>query len=198
MKKEQLDKILADHALWLRGQGGSMANLQGVDLRGADLQGADLREADLRKANLQGANLWEVDLQNADLQGANLSNTDLQNADLREVNLREANLNNVKFSPYQIAPEEGSFIAYKKTSNGVICVMIPEDALRVNAIGSRKIRVSKLNVLSGNAGKSPTHNVKINYEIGSTYEVDNFNDDVREECAPGLHVFITRQEAEDW
>ena len=72
MTKDDLKKVLDDHALWLRGEGGARA-----DLRGANLRWADLRWADLRWAYLEGA-----DLQGADLQGANL-----QDADLREANL---------------------------------------------------------------------------------------------------------------
>lgn len=40
-----IKKILDDHLLWLKGQGGERANLSGADLRGADLNGADLSEA---------------------------------------------------------------------------------------------------------------------------------------------------------
>ena len=46
MDKTRLEKIIADHALWLNNEGGSRA-----DLRDADLRDADLRDADLRGAN---------------------------------------------------------------------------------------------------------------------------------------------------
>jgi len=59
MDKDKLDKILIDHALWIRSNKsqGKQADLQGADLRGANLRGANLREANLRGANLREANL---------------------------------------------------------------------------------------------------------------------------------------------
>jgi len=83
-----LDKILAKHAAWLRGEpGGQRADLCGADLCGARLCGASLRGADLREASL----CW-ADLRGADLRGANLSEADLHGANLHGVNLSEANL----------------------------------------------------------------------------------------------------------
>ncbi len=54
MNKEQLDKILDNHKLWLKTNGaeGERADLRGADLRYADLRDADLRDADLRYADL--------------------------------------------------------------------------------------------------------------------------------------------------
>ena len=57
MDSEKLAKILADHAKWLNGEGGTCANLRRAYLQGAYLQGAYLQGADLQGANLQGANL---------------------------------------------------------------------------------------------------------------------------------------------
>ena len=54
--KEQLVEILADHAKWLSGQGGSRA-----DLRDANLSRVDLRDASLRRAALSGAGLSHND-----------------------------------------------------------------------------------------------------------------------------------------
>ena len=52
-----VDKILADHKLFLKNQGGNCADLRSADLRSADLRSADLRFADLRSADLRFANL---------------------------------------------------------------------------------------------------------------------------------------------
>jgi hypothetical protein len=87
MNQDELNKILADHKVWLRGDGGKRANLWGANLWGADLRGADLRGAYLRGANLRNANLWGADLWGAYLRGA-----DLRGAYLRGANLRNANL----------------------------------------------------------------------------------------------------------
>ena len=89
LAKEELDKILADHKLWLKSNGtaGARADLSVPDLWGTDLQGANLR-----CANLQGANLRDTNLRGADLQGANLRGTNLRGANLRGANLRDTNL----------------------------------------------------------------------------------------------------------
>lgn len=47
-----LQEIIAEHGKWLRGEGGTRA----------DLRDADLRDVNLRRANLQGAILRDADL----------------------------------------------------------------------------------------------------------------------------------------
>ena len=49
MDKNEIQKILEQHQLWLNNNGGKRA-----DLQGADLCNADLHEANLRGANLHG------------------------------------------------------------------------------------------------------------------------------------------------
>ena len=162
-------------------------------LRNADLRNADLRNADLRNADLLGASLWGADLRGADLRGADLRNADLRNADLRNADLRGAYL-----PPTQVCPEEGSFVAFKKTNKGVVKLLVTEDAKRLNSIGSRKCRASKVKVLEGFEGATGTHYSGLFYETGATLEVKDFCDDVRVECAKGIHFFITIKEAASW
>ena len=115
MTKNELNKVLENHKLWLNDEGGAWANLKDTDLRGTDLRGidlryanlkntdlysanlrgADLRYAHLRYANLKGADLRDVNLKYADLKYANLRNADLYGADLKNANLRYANLYSV-------------------------------------------------------------------------------------------------------
>ena len=66
MKRADLNRVLARHAAWLRGDpDGERANLRDADLRNADMRNADLRVADLTNADLTGA-----DLRNAVLTGS--------------------------------------------------------------------------------------------------------------------------------
>ena len=68
-----LSDILAAHALFVRGKdGGTRAELAGVDLSRADLHKANLAYADLQGANLEDANLREAKLASADLSKSNL------------------------------------------------------------------------------------------------------------------------------
>ena len=173
MKKitqDELNNILKDHKKWLSvAYGGIRAYLSGADLRGADL----------RRANLS-----EADLSGADLSGAYFSGADLN---------------------YPIAcPEEGSFVAFKKCRDNVIVkLLIPEDAKRCSCT-SRKCRCNKAIVLSiedtnGHIMEldcvASIHDQTFIYKVGETVSVCDFDENRWNECAPGIHFFITREEA---
>ena len=82
--KQELDKILDNHKLWLSsgGKEGERADLSSADLRSANLSSAYLRSANLSSANLRYANLHNADLRSADLYNADLRYADLRSADL--------------------------------------------------------------------------------------------------------------------
>ena len=192
----------------LSGANLSGANLSGANLRSADLSGADLSGADLSGADLSGANLRSADLSGADLSGADLSGADLSGANLRSANLRSANLLNVRYDECTgffalVCPEEGSFIGYKKANGHIVKLRITEDALRSSAT-SRKCRCSKAEVLSittldgeddGLTSIPSNYDSNFIYRVGTTVEVEDFETDRWDECAAGIHFFITRQEA---
>ena len=93
MTKEDLNKILEKHKLWLNcEEGGQRADFRSADLEGIDLRKADLSCADLSGANLSNANFYCVDLRCADLTNANLRYANLRYADLRDANLSCADL----------------------------------------------------------------------------------------------------------
>jgi len=149
---------------------------------------SDLRDADLRDADLRGANLW----------GANLWDANLRDANLRDADLRDADLRGATLPPFQIVPEEGSFIAFKKVDTGIIKILIPEDAKRTSTLVGRKCRASHVLVLEG-SGNSPTHTQNaLEYKEGEIVVADSYDDDIRIECTNGIHFFMTRKEAEDW
>lgn len=78
MNKEELNKILEKHRLWLNDKnGGKRANLEGVNLEGVDFEGANLAGASFEGANLTGAILIEVNLTEVNLTRANLTGTNL-------------------------------------------------------------------------------------------------------------------------
>ena len=192
--------ILEKHAKWIRGEdGGERADLYGADLRGADLSAANLRNADLCDADLRGANLCGADLCGADLRGANLCGADLcdaKNTDKTAWNACTA------FYPLQ-CPETGSFIGYKKAADKIVMLEICADAKRSSAT-SRKCRCSKAKVLSItnlDGSESGLSEIESNYDkdfiycVGETVEVPDFDDNRWNECAAGIHFFITRGEA---
>jgi len=207
----------------LRGANLQDANLRGAYLRGADLRGADLRGANLQDANLQGAyfqsaylrdaNLRGANLQDANLRGADLRGANLQDADLQDANLRGANLRGVGGlydikHEYQIIPEEGSFIAWKKCDGGKILKLeIPSEAKRTCNFLNRKCRSEFVKVLGiYDADKKLTkdktaigiHDAKTIYTVGKITHADSLNDDMTKDCAHGIHFFVTFEEAKNW
>ena len=193
----------------LRGADLCDADLYGADLRGADLCNADLSGANLRGGNLRNANLSGGNLCGANLRGADLCDADLCGADLHNANLRDAkNVDEVKWSMYTTfyplqCPETGSFIGYKKASGYIIELEICADAKRSSAT-SRKCRCSKAKVLSithldgsdgGLTEVRSNYSKEFIYRVGETVEVPDFDDNRWNECAAGIHFFITRDEA---
>ena len=179
------------------------ADLRGADLRGVDFEGANLRGANLKWADLRWADLKSVNLRGADLRGVNLEGVDLRGADLRWVDFEGANLRGTDLY-YPIAcPEEGSFIAWKKAENCIVKLEVLEDAKRSSA-ASRKCRCDKARVVAienidGSESRitevCSNHDKTFIYRVGEVVSVDNFNENRWEECAPGIHFFITREEA---
>ena len=192
----------------LTGANLSKADLSGAILRKADFSGANLGKADLSGANLSGSNLSGADLREADLRWADLSESILCRANLSGSNLSRANLHESKGVNYPMTcPEKGSFIGFKRVRNYLIVELeITEDALRSSATG-RKCRCSKAKVLSItniDGAESNTNSARslwdpdFVYSVGKTIEVPNFDTNRWNECAPGIHFFITRQEAVDF
>ena len=179
-------------------------NLSGTNLSGADLSGANLSGTNLSGADLSGTNLSWVNLSRADLSRANLSGADLSGADLSWADLSWADLSGIKNADLLIARtrilSEGDLIGWKKCKNNVIVKMrIPSDAKRSHAFG-RKCRaeyVKVLEVIGAEVGIAQ-HDDKTEYRKGEIVKPDSFDENWQDECAPGIHFFITRIEAENY
>ena len=180
---DELAEILARHKRWLDESEGwsedDRADLRGADLGDANLRGANLVGADLGDANLRGANLWDADLRGA------------------------MNIPALVAAQTEIVPREGSFISWKKLADGRIAKLrIPAGAQRSNATG-RKCRASFADVLEirdadGNrcdTGVSK-YDRSFTYRAGCRVGVPDFDPDRFNECAPGIHFYLTREEAE--
>ena len=197
----------------------SGADLSCADLSCADLRGANLSCADLSCADLRGANLSCANLSCANLRGANLSCADLSCADLRGANLSCAdlscaNLSELTIVQTSILPDEGDIIGWKKAyvdnmppTPVIVKLLIPSDAKRSNSTG-RKCRASKARVLDlqdkqGNSLPPDTtayssYDTDFTYKKGETVSVEDFDTNRWNECAPGIHFFITRIEAAEY
>ena len=191
------------------------ADLRDAYLGGANLHGADLGHADLSDANLSDADLSHANLGYANLSDADLSDADLSYADLSHANLSDANHVQLSIAKTSILPDEGDIIGWKKAwtddtmppKSVIVKLLIPADAQRSNATG-RKCRASKARVLDlqdkqGNSLPPDTtaysgHDTDFTYKKGETVHVENFDTNRWNECAPGIHFFITRIEAAEY
>ncbi|MGG7534632.1 pentapeptide repeat-containing protein [Rhizobium sp. 12,4] len=175
------------------------ANLYGADLGSANLRSANLRSADLGSANLRSANLYGADLGSANLRSANLRSADLGSANLYGADLGDAKNAELPIAQTRILPE-GSLIGWKKCQNGVIVKLrIPEEAKRSHAFG-RKCRAEfadVVEVIGSDVGIS-MHDYSTEYRTGQRVTPDRFDENWMEECAPGIHFFISRIEAENY
>jgi len=170
------------------------ANAARANLRYSNLSGSDLRGSDLSYSNLSGS-----DLSYSNLSGSNLSSSDLSGSNLSGANLSGAKGAEISIAKTRILPA-GSLIGWKKCSNGVIVKLrIPEEAKRSHAFG-RKCRaefVDVLEVIGAEVGIAQ-HDGKTEYRAGQRVTPDSFSDNWQEECANGIHFFITREEAQEY
>lgn len=99
---------------------------------------------------------------------------------------------------------EGGLIVYKKLTLGVVAqLLVPADAKRSNATG-RKCRAEYAVVLAWDAPTdveriASQHDPTFFYEIGAVVTPKTpFDDNRWEECAAGIHFFLTEAEARDY
>jgi hypothetical protein len=143
-------------------------------------------EGSLRGANLEGANLEGANLEGANLVGAILSGA--------------KNILSIIAARLLMCPESGAFEGWKKCKGGVIVrLKIPAKAKRSSAT-TRKCRAEFVEVLEviGAAEGISMHDGKTVYQPGETVRCDNWCDDRWQECAGGIHFFMTRAEAEHY
>ena len=184
----------------------SLANLQNSVLKDCEFYRTEFRNTDFTNAIISNCNFMLADLRNAKFSGVSI---------IGDRNIfSNSNLAGTIGQSFEeliplVCPEHGSFIGWKKalckTLDDYVLVklQIPEDAKRSSATG-RKCRASKAIVLDicslSDDNKKYTYAVsdfdhEFVYEVGKTVKVDDFCKDRFKECAPGIHFFITKQEA---
>ena len=123
---------------------------------------------------------------------------DLRGADLRGANLRGAK--NIPNLPETVIVPDGDLIVYKNTVQGVIKLLIPKEAKRTNGT-SRKCRAEFAIVLEmppGITAAASLHQEDFVYELGKRMIPNSFDEDRWNECSPGIHFFLTKEEAENY
>ena len=131
----------------------------------------------------------------------------LRGADLQGANLQEADLPH-----YLIVPQEGEFLGYKSVlrkggTSALLTIKVLGTSSRVSSLVGRKCRVSEAiaikaedhdgNEITGEDFKS-SHESTFVWKLNEVTKPDSFCDDIRVECAPGLHIYITKDEAREF
>ena len=192
--------ILADSPLFFDSNF-EWAKFSYCQMRGASFMDCNFKHADLDYADLTGSTFIRCDFEGATMRGAALEYAYFQDC------------TNIPYIPMS-CPETGAFVAYKigygmtkdvltlRSEMRVIKLEIPEDARRSSATG-RKCRASKAKVLSiesvvGDQScdcARSTWDPDFIYKVGETYEIKHFDGNRFNECAPGIHFFLGRNEA---
>lgn len=196
----------------------------GSDLSSASFAGSRIVDCSFRVAKLTGvefssAKVYDSDFSGARLRYASCLGTEFEWCNFREADFVNAKLSTAKFDRYcrfssattgywPVCPSTGSFTAYKKAysvwgESLIVTLLIPASARRSSAT-TRKCRADKAVVLDIRGLRTnEQHKIavshfdnKFEYKLGETVSVPDFNPDRWEECAEGIHFFITREEAE--
>ena len=167
----------------------------------------DCLDSELESVKLGLSVKWGLE-NKKNLSGANLSSANLSGANLSSANLRSADLRGTKGSELVIAQTrilpEGEVIGWKKCRDQkIVKLLIPREAKRSHAFG-RKCRAEYVKCLEifGSDGSVQTeaislHDRKTKYTPSEFVYPDKFSDNWQDECAPGIHFYITRIEAEN-
>lgn len=179
-----------------------------ADLGKNDFEDGDFTDCDFTDTVVNNTNFQDVYFTNVNFAGTHAHGTDFRNAVFNNCKLDTLRYDECTAGFAMACPETGAFTAYKKArlynhDNCVVKLEVPADALRSSAT-TRKCRVSKAKVvaiydMSGNSIQKnaySNHAKNFVYRIGKMVEVKNFDKNRWNECAPGIHCFITKREAE--
>jgi hypothetical protein len=181
--------VLNNHGKWLRGDGGSRANLSGANLRSADLSDADLRDANLRSADLSDADLRDANLICANLSGANLIRADLSGANLSGANLSGANLSGANLSGANLsgANLSGANLSGANLSGTCLDPFATHTAASDDELLAAGLSSDSDYVIGWRTSRSQ-HCGTTEYAPGTSHVAPWFSSDSSSPCHPGLYL----------
>lgn len=172
----------------------SYANLSYVNLNYSILNNTSLHMTNLRNADLSNVTLRNADLYTTDLSFSNLKGAILENTKLGKHTI----LTGVQLPDFPVNFPEGDFIAWKKVRpNNVLKLLITGE--RTSCLTNRSCRASKALVLEADSDEkifSSIYFPDFKYTVGKEVSVVNYSSDIRISDAPGIHFFMTQQEAQ--
>lgn len=178
----------------------SYANFEGADLTDAIFQNCDLTEATMCNAKCVGTHFVYTKFNDTEMSGADFYNAVFFKSD-PDMGIYTWNTRGL----VPVCPTEGEFIAWKIAYECIIKLRIPADARRSSGT-NRKCRCDKAEVLSINRIWDGTpvdavcsdYDPKFIYRVGCMVEEPEFSTDRWNICAPGIHFFMSRREAESY
>lgn len=186
-------------------------NAQAAMVADNTIRNMDLSDKKYEREDLRGVVFSDVDLKNTEFHMCDLSDAVFKNClNIESANFKRCNLEGTTFDDITMLkhcsalPSHGQFIAWKATQDAIVKLLIPEDSIRINPIGSRHCRVSKVVVLEihdkyGNAIQQTTGKFfGMVYEVGKTINDHDINIDEREWCEKGIGIYVTKREADEF
>ena len=173
------------------------------DLQGVSFQGCILKNCVFRECNLRGCNFQSAVFYGCRMQAVHIEGADFLGASLNDIKLEDIYADETTKYYHLACPPEGPFVAYKKCQDDrIVQMLVPKDALRSSAT-RLTCRCSKAKVLSI---KSIDETVKYTeavatiddnfvYRVGEWVEVYNFDTNRWHDAAPGIHFWMTREQA---
>lgn len=190
-------------------------NLKNSYFVDSDLSFSSISDIEVKNVNFDGVNFMYSHMVRAHFYDCNFKHAIMSKGweECKTLSFFNCDLylaTNVPFIPFA-CPVKGSFTGFKQAlsmdgSYVVVELRIPASAKRSSATG-RKCRCNKAKVVAiydchGNKLKETkaksTYDTDFIYKVGKTVEVDNFCTDRFAECAPGIHFFITFEEAANY
>lgn len=175
-----------------------------------DLSGLDLSRKNLSFAELNYANLSECNFSHSVLRFAQLRFADLRGANLESANLKTSIMDDSRIEN-AIVPDtslEGNITVYKRVydsfnRSAVISLDVPEKALKTKCLTSRNCRASYVKLKEIIHQKGDEKVFRSWYDSGFFYDftkkgmvkAHDYNSDIRIDDCPGIHFYLTIQEA---
>lgn len=168
------------------------------NLSGTVFDSCTFDKCDFTNANMRNIWLIKCKLTDCSFEAANLIGARIEKCQFKDIKVDACTQGYCL-----VCPEEGPFIGYKKCGGLIVKLLITKDALRSSAT-TRKCRCSKAKVLSityqdgsdaGIVEVPSNYDYNFVYKVGKIVEVPTFDKNRWEECAEGIHFFVTREEA---
>ncbi len=201
-------------------------DFSGCDLSNCDFSWADFENCCFDGAILDGSSFEHGLMPHCSFRGASLRNVCLSAVNLRWSDFTDAHAEGANFfmavMEYTVndgividdatqwyrmhCPETGAFVAYKKCFDmRLVQLLVPADARRVSPTSpwGRCDKAKVLSIWSFDGKERFTEATSLQtdnfvYPLGEWVEEPRFNPDRWLESAPGIHFWMTRQEAFDY